>query len=108
MDSNIIKFRLTPELLELLESAKDGDESLHQAARRILESSLKDSTQSGHTKDTTVHSGIVESTQLGHNSTQGIDEVVQQKIEELESDLYSRIVDQLNGLLDKRLGESVA
>jgi hypothetical protein len=105
MDSNIIKFRLTPELLELLESAKDGDESLHQTAKRILESSLKCGTQAVHSKDTTVHSSIVESTQLEHNGTQSIDEVVEQKIEEIESDLYSRLSDQLNGLLDKRLGE---
>ncbi len=105
MDSNIIKFRLTPEVLQLLESVKDGDESLHQTAKRILESSLKVSTQVGHSKDTAVHNTFVESTQLGHSSTQDVSEVVQQKIEELESDLYTRLSDQLNGLLDTRLGE---
>jgi hypothetical protein len=108
MDSNIIKFRLTPEVLQLLESVKDGDESLHQTAKRILESSLKVSTQAGHSEDTAIHNTFVESTQLEHNGTQSIDEVVQQKIEELESDLYSRLTDQLNGLLDTRLGESQA
>ncbi len=105
LDSNIIKFRLTPEVLQLLESVKDGDESLHQTAKRILESSLKVSTQVGHSKDTGIHSTFVENTQSGHSSTQDVSEVVQQKIEELESDLYTRLSDQLNGLLDTRLGE---
>jgi molecular chaperone DnaK (HSP70) len=104
MDSNIIKFRLSPELLELLESVKDSDESLHQAARRILESSLKVRTQLGHTEQEVVHREQEESTQLRHSRDE-INEVVREKIEELESDLYSRIVDQVSGLIEVRLGE---
>jgi hypothetical protein len=126
MDSNIIKFRLSPELLELLESVKHSDESLHQTARRILESSLKGSTQPGHTEPETVHkqqedgtqAGHTEpetvhnkpdnGTQLGHKNTDSINEIVQQKLEAIESDLYSRLSDQLNGLLETRLGELLA
>jgi phosphoenolpyruvate-protein kinase (PTS system EI component) len=102
MDSNIIKFRLSSEFLQLLESAKLSEESLHQTAKYILEEALKSRIQN------TVHS-----TQLGYKTqyterTQDIAEVVQQKIEELESDLYRRLSDQLNRLLDARLGEFAA
>jgi hypothetical protein len=41
MDSNIIKFRLSPEFLQVLESAKLGEDSLHQTAKCILEEALK-------------------------------------------------------------------
>jgi hypothetical protein len=105
MDSNIIKFRLTPELLELLESAKDGDESLHQTAKRILESSLKDSTQSGHTEQEVVHREQEDGTQSGHSNT---DNQIEERLKEIKADLYSELTDQLNGLIEVRLGESVA
>lgn len=48
MDSNIIKFRLSPEDLEMLESVRSDNESFHQVAKRILKTALKYGTQLGH------------------------------------------------------------
>lgn len=105
MDSNIIKFRLSPDFLQLLESARNEDESLHQVAKRILESSLKGSTQPGHIEQEAAHRKQEESTQLGHSNT---DNQIEERLKEIKADLYSELTDQLNGLIEVRLGESVA
>jgi Arc/MetJ-type ribon-helix-helix transcriptional regulator len=46
--------------------------------------------------------------QKANNVIQPEEYVSQTDLQELESDLYTRLSDQLNGLLDARLGESAA
>ena len=94
MDSNIIKFRLSPDFLQLLESAKNGDESLHQVARRILESNLKSGTQLGHAQAELVHNEQIISTQLQdtiRDTTFDPDVLKQQLKDELRSELVGEI-----------------
>jgi len=78
MDSNIIKFRLSQEFMNLLENSRQEGESLHQVAKRLLEGTLKGT----HSPDT-----------------------VHQAVAELESYFYAKFAKQVNAMVDARLGK---
>lgn len=88
MDSNIIKFRLSPDFLQLLESARSEDESLHQVAKRILENSLNNGTQLQDTLEVkTVHTQQVNGTQS------------QDTLEDVKAELKTEVMGEVKELL---------
>jgi hypothetical protein len=102
MDSNIIKFRLSPEVLWLLESARNDDESLHQTAKRILESNLKTGTQTGHTEQVsstqTGYTEQVSGTQIGHTEAEAVhtEQVSGTQLEDTTEDIRTELKSEIN------------
>lgn len=92
MDSNIIKFRLSPNFINALETIKKEGESLHQVAKRILESSLDSRTQQQDTVDTkTGHTQTVVRTQ--EQDTTFDPDVLK---EQLKAELREELVGEIN------------
>ncbi|HEY9691449.1 MAG TPA: hypothetical protein V6D15_04555 [Oculatellaceae cyanobacterium] len=87
MDSNIIKFRLSPDLLQRLNSARNENESLHQVAKRILENGLKNGTQSEHTEAKVVHIQPANGTQI------------QDTLEDIKAELKTEVIGEVKELL---------
>jgi hypothetical protein len=103
MDSNIIKFRLSPDFLQLLESTRNEDESLHQVAKRILENNLKNGTQNQDTaKAEAGHTEKISGTQSHDHDTTFDPDVLK---EQLKAELREELAGSLNELVKINLDE---
>jgi hypothetical protein len=109
--SNAFSFRLSAAETEWVKLQALPGETQHQTAQRLIRQLYTDSVNSVDNLNLTVDKTPV-AVYNNHSDVDSVTDIVdsriQQKVEELESDLYSRLSDQLNGLLETRLGESVA
>lgn len=93
MAGTLIQFRLSDDEIAALAAFQHNGESASLAAKQIV---------LNVTNGNQITAISNQSNQLDYQ------EIIERKIEELESDLYSRLSNQLNELLETRLGESVA
>jgi hypothetical protein len=100
MASNAFSFRLSPTETDwILKQALDG-ETQHQTAQRLIRQ-LYQQSQGITEKESTVSQHLV------YNTADTVDSL-EERLVEIKADLYNELADQLNGLIEVRLGESVA
>jgi len=106
--SNAFSFRLSQQETEWVLSQALPGETQHQTAQRLLRQLY---TNSFNSVDNQVQS-VDSSVNPVYNSASPVDNIedivdsrLQEKLAELESDIYARLADQLNATLDVRLGE---
>jgi hypothetical protein len=97
--SKALSFRVSDAAANWLQSQALPGDSVHTTAKRLIEQMASGFEHTAPSPANTVSNSVI--------SIQEIEEIVdirvQQKIEELESDLHARLVDQLNELLNQRL-----
>ncbi len=97
MASNAFSFRLSPSETDwVLNQALDG-ETQHQTAQRLIRQLYQQSQGYIKTESTV-------SQQPVYNTTDTVDSL-DERLKEIKADLYSELTDQLNGLIEVRLGE---
>ena len=110
MAGTLIQFRLSDAEIEALSAFQQEGESLSLAFKRIGLDVIS-SNQGELFSNQSVISNQGGSTS-NHSSSDSnradYRDIIKQEVAELESDIYTRLADQLNGLLDTRLGEFVA
>jgi hypothetical protein len=101
MASNAFSFRLSPSETDwVLSQALDG-ETQHQTAQRLIRQLYQQSQ--GHTKTESTASQ-----QPVYNTDDSVDSRVEERLKEIKADLYNELADQIQGLIEVRLGESPA